>query len=151
MRPIVSEFAFNVFARIASARRKPHQATLFIFSVFTVPEVIEGVHLRNFKKVVHGSRRRDAPFECATIPRIGTRNIVAFPARHNVHDEQQHRQRDDERSHGFKTVHQFPAVTRAVGIGAARHALEPNDMHWEKGEVEADEQQPEPDLAHLFA
>ena len=49
------------------------------------------------------------------------------------------------------TMFQNPQPSRRVGVDAARHAVQPEHVHREEREVEAEQHQPEVKLADLLA
>ena len=134
----------------ASLGGQLHQPALVVLGVLAVPELV-AVRRRS------GSRRsctRAAattidPLERARVPRV-----VAGASRRgagvkiDVHEEHEHRQRDDERADRREQVERVPAHARRVRVGAAGLALEAEEVHREEREVEPDDHQPEVQLAH---
>ena len=68
-----------------------------------------------------------------------------------VPDEQREAQRQDHGADRGEEVQAAPAHLGLIGVDAARHALQPEDVHREEGEVEADEGEPEMPAAEAFA
>ncbi len=126
-----------------------HHAAVVVLGVLAVPEVVEVGDERVVVEVVLRGRRRDAPFEAATVPWIGARRRqrggLALGT-HDVDEEHHERQGDQEGADGRHHVPEVEAVAVPVGVDAPAHALEAEDVHRAEGQVEADEREPEVDL-----
>ena len=91
----------------------------------------------------------DHPLEAAGVPRVGPEvgNVLApWPCagcRQMLKKKMQHADGDGERADGADHVPEVEAVAVLVGVGAAGHALQAEDVHRPEREVEADEHQPE--------
>ena len=97
-----------------------------------------------------GRGRGCGPFEGGATPGVRARRPAAEVAPGGIGDEQ-HAARDrDRRADRGDHVERAPAHALAIGIDAARHALETQDVHREEAEVEAADDQPEADLAQGF-
>ena len=135
-------------------RWRPAPRAGLVLLVLAVPEVVELGDDRVVVEVVLGGGRRDAPLEAAGVPRVGPGGGYRWRACASS-------ARCCRRTRGSATAmmkapivrHHVPeveAVAVAVGRDPAAHALEAEDVHRAEGEVEADQGEPEVDLAQLL-
>ena len=101
--------------------------------------------LRDLVEVEDRRRRAHLPLERQRAPRVRGRRAPEAPARDHVVEEDDRRGAEPERRDRDEQV-QVGEARRVVG-DAARHPLDPEPVHREEGQVEADERQPEVQLA----
>ena len=104
--------------------------------------------LRDLVEVEDRRRRADLPLERHRAPRVRRRDRAAAPARDHVVEEDERRRAEPERRERDEHV-QVGELRRVVG-DAARHPLDADEVHREEREVEADERQPEVQLAEAL-
>ena len=101
--------------------------------------------LRDLVEVEDRRRRGDLPLERHRAPRVRRRDRAEAPARDHVVEEDERRGAEPERRE--RDEHVEVGELRQVVGDAARHPLRAEDVHREEGEVEADEREPEVELA----
>ena len=94
---------------------------------------------RHGGEVVGRRRRGDRPLERRGVPWVVTGDFAVLEAIAQVVDEQEHRSRQEHGAEADDHVPELPTAALAVGVVAARHALQPEEVHREEGRVEADE------------
>src|SRR6266567_31112 len=106
---------------------------------------------RQVKEVVNPGWGVCIPLESKGIPRIGAGLLTRAQADDDIPEEYHDSDADGESAEGGKEVHFIPTEIAGIGVDAARHTEQPQDVHGEEGEVEADQHQPELDLSQAFA
>ena len=102
-------------------------------------------------KVVRRRRRIGGPFECPRIPRIASGGLASEIGPDQISQEDQNPCSLKEDSDGHDQIPHVPAAARFVGVDSSRHAQQSWDMHEVEGQVEADDEKPEVQLAERLA
>src|SRR6266566_5407229 len=119
--------------------------------MFLVVERATAAYDRQVKEVVNPGWGVGIPFEGKGIPRVGTSFLTRAQAGDDIPEEYHHSDADGESADRGKQVHIIPTEIAGIGVDAARHTEQPQDVHGEEGKVDADQHQPELDLSQAFA
>src|SRR5438132_2470874 len=119
--------------------------------MFLVVERATAAYYRQIEEVVNLGRGICIPLESKGIPRVGTGFLTSAQADDDVPEEDHDGDADGESADRGKQVHFIPTEITGIGVDAARHTQQPQDVHGEEGEVEADQHQPELNLSQAFA
>ena len=107
------------------------------------PVMIQTPHLGDLGKVVSRRRRVNHPFQARSVPGVMA-GILFFPqADHQVQDESQGAGQQHQVAQGGQQVQPVPAEFAGIGINPARHPVQAQVVHREKGDVHPDEVEPE--------
>ena len=137
-------------APVATATTRPFSSSLYL----RCQNSSRSRDDRDLVEVVRGGGRRDHPLEAAGVPRVGPRARQGAPVPASsgrcCRRSTQERDGDDEGADRGHHVPEVEAVALAVGVDAAGHALQAEDVHRAERQVEPDEHQPEVPLAELL-
>src|SRR5579864_5094572 len=98
-------------------------------------------------KVIGRRRRIRGPLKCPGVPRIAAGRLTAEIGPGQVSQEDQNPSSLEENSDGHDQVPRVPTTARLIGIDSSRHAQQSWDMHEVECQVEADDENPEVQLA----
>src|SRR5688500_6506560 len=115
------------------------------------PERVTAVNDRRDREAVIRRRRRDSPLKRITVPRVGACGFPLPNTDDHIDGKEQNPKEKDEGADGRDQIVDSPSSLRWIGVNAARHAHQSKDMHWEEGNVEADEHQPEVPASQALA
>src|SRR5260370_41886514 len=119
--------------------------------IFLIVERAAAAYDRYAEEVVHLGWGVRIPLEGKGIPRVGTGLLTAAQADDDVPEEDPDSDAKDKGADRGKQVHFIPADIAGIGVDAARHPEPPQEEHGEEGEVDANQHQPELDLAQALA
>src|SRR5882762_9951402 len=122
-----------------------------IIRVLDVPERAAALDGWNDREVICRRRRTSGPFESPGIPGIGPSGFATVVGPEQVSQEDQDSGSLEENSNSHNEVPRVPTATRFVGVDPPRHAQQSWDMHEVEGQVEADKEKPEMQLAERLA
>ena len=95
------------------------------------------------REVLGRGRRGRRPLQRPGVPRVLPRQPAPPQAVDDVDDQQQHAHRRDQRPERDQHVDRAPPGQVRVGVDPARHPHQPDDVHREERQVDADHRQPE--------
>ena len=101
-------------------------------------------------KIVGRRRRFCFPLQSARLPRIISCSRSRTAAAKRIGDKDEPAQQNDEGADGRREIGIVPTEAGDIGVNAARHSNHAQPVHREKRQVEADEENPERQLAEPF-
>src|SRR5579864_4614579 len=115
-----------------------------------VPERMPGYDSGDMHAAVGCRRRLSRPLQRVSVPWISPGEPAILETPEEIDKGEQNSECQNESPNRDQHVDAIPTKASLVGVDSARHAEHTQQVHWEKCQVEADEHDPETDLAQLL-